>query len=67
MYAPAPTTPIRLLVVDDEPEMRGLLAEYFTRQGFGVQTAGSADEARRLVAEARPDLALLDVTMPGEN
>jgi two-component system phosphate regulon response regulator OmpR len=67
MYAPAPTTPIRLLVVDDEPEMRGLLAEYFTRQGFGVQAAGSADEARRLVAEARPDLALLDVTMPGEN
>ncbi len=67
MYAPAPTTPIRLLVVDDEPEMRGLLAEYFRRQGFVVQAADSADEARRLVAESRPDLALLDVTMPGEN
>lgn len=59
--------PTRLLVVDDEPEMRGLLAEYFTRQGFAVQLAADAAQARAQVIETRPDLALLDVTMPGEN
>jgi len=56
-----------LMVVDDEPELRTLLAEYFGRHGFTVRTAADAAEARRLVAEAAPDLALLDVNMPGEN
>ncbi len=60
----APTT---LLIVDDEPELRGLLAEYFGRHGFAVQSAASAAEARALVAQQRPALALLDVHMPGEN
>ena len=60
----APTT---LLIVDDEPELRGLLAEYFGRHGFAVQAAASAAEARALVAQQRPALALLDVHMPGEN
>jgi two-component system phosphate regulon response regulator OmpR len=60
----APTT---LLIVDDEPELRGLLAEYFGRHGFAVQAAASAAEARSLVAQQRPALALLDVHMPGEN
>ncbi len=56
-----------LLVVDDEPELRGLLAEYFTRHGFSVRTADHAGHARELLAQARPHLALLDVNMPGEN
>jgi two-component system phosphate regulon response regulator OmpR len=56
-----------LLVVDDEPDMRGLLAEYFGRHGFAVREAGSAAEARDAIARSRPDLAVLDVTMPGEN
>jgi len=56
-----------LMVVDDEPELRALLAEYFGRHGFTVRAAADAAEARRLVAEGAPDLALLDVNMPGEN
>lgn len=64
--APAPTLPV-LLVVDDEPELRGLLAEYFGRQGFVVKTAEHAAQARALIGQARPALALLDVNMPGEN
>ena len=64
--APAPTLPV-LLVVDDEPELRGLLAEYFGRQGFVVKTAEHAAQARTLIGQARPALALLDVNMPGEN
>jgi len=56
-----------LLVVDDEPELRGLLAEYFGRHGFEVRVAGDAAQARQLIAAARPDLSVLDVNMPGEN
>jgi DNA-binding response OmpR family regulator len=56
-----------LLIVDDEPELRGLLAEYFGRHGFAVRVAGGGAEARALVATQRPALALLDVHMPGED
>jgi two-component system phosphate regulon response regulator OmpR len=56
-----------LMVVDDEPELRNLLAEYFGRHGYSVRCAADAAEARRLVAAAAPDLAVLDVNMPGEN
>lgn len=56
-----------LLVVDDEPELRGLLAEYFGRHGFQVRVAEDATQARELIALARPDLAVLDINMPGEN
>jgi DNA-binding response OmpR family regulator len=56
-----------LLVVDDEPELRSLLVEYFGRQGFAVRAAADAAQARAMVAEALPALALLDINMPGEN
>nr|WP_316641119.1 response regulator [uncultured Roseateles sp.] len=62
-----PHNPATVLVVDDEPELRELLSEYFTRHGFVVQTAADAAQARAMVALGRPDLALLDVNMPGEN
>ncbi|TXH47842.1 MAG: response regulator [Burkholderiaceae bacterium] len=44
-----------------------LLAEYFGRHGFTVRQAEDAAAARRLVAEQAPELAILDVNMPGEN
>ena len=56
-----------LLVVDDEPELRGLLSEYFGRHGFSVRAAQDAGQARELVLQQRPELAVLDVNMPGEN
>ena len=59
--------PPTLLVVDDEPELRGLLAEYFGRHGFAVSTSEDAAQARERIAAARPDLAVLDINMPGEN
>lgn len=62
-------TPLRILIVDDEP-----LARARTRRLLGgvdqvtvVGEAASAVEARRAIAELRPDLLLLDVQMPGEN
>lgn len=56
-----------VLVVDDEPELRTLLSEYFGRHGMAVRCAEDAAEARALIAAARPALAILDVNMPGEN
>jgi two-component system phosphate regulon response regulator OmpR len=56
-----------VLVVDDEPELRALLAEYFGRNGFIVMQAENAAVARELVAEQVPDAAVLDINMPGEN
>ena len=56
-----------VLVVDDEPELRSLLAEYFGRHGFTVRTAPDAAAARVAVDEQVPALAILDINMPGEN
>jgi DNA-binding response OmpR family regulator len=64
---PDPIRPATVLVVDDEPELRGLLAEYLGRHGFEVRTAEHAVQAREQVAQQLPDLAILDVNMPGEN
>jgi DNA-binding response OmpR family regulator len=60
------TKPV-IMVVDDEPELRTLLGEYFVRHGFEVRTAADAAAARGLVAAGVPALAVLDVNMPGEN
>ena len=59
--------PIRLLIVDDEASLREPLAEYLVRQGFAVDQAGNAAEAREVLREGAPDLVLLDIMMPGED
>jgi len=56
-----------LLVVDDEPELRSLLAEYFARHGFAVEAAADAAAARSALAVRAQALAILDINMPGEN
>ncbi|MFM5950917.1 MAG: response regulator [Novosphingobium sp.] len=57
----------RLLLVDDERTLREPLAEYLARQGFVVDQAASAAEARTRVRDEPPDLVLLDIMMPGED
>ena len=57
----------QLLVVDDEPELRSLLVEYFARHGFAVEAVGDAAAARAALAVRLPALAILDINMPGEN
>ncbi|HYQ71150.1 MAG TPA: response regulator, partial [Gammaproteobacteria bacterium] len=56
-----------LLVVDDEPEICEILAEYFSGQGFSVRSAGDAPAARDAFTDKAPDLAILDIRMPGED
>lgn len=58
-------TPARILVVDDTPRNVKLLADLLTATGYDVLTAACGEEALERVADARPDLVLLDVVMPG--
>jgi two-component system, response regulator, stage 0 sporulation protein F len=55
----------RLLIVDDELSVREVLGEYFSEQGYAVETAGDGDEALASVRRSAPDLVLLDMRMPG--
>lgn len=56
-----------LLVVDDEPEICEILVEYFTEQGFIIHSACDAVAAREAFDRQVPDLAILDIRMPGED
>ncbi len=53
------------LVVDDEPQIRALLAAYLARDGFEVREAGTGAEAlRQATLQPPPDVVLLDVGLP---
>ena len=54
----------RLLVVDDEPNIRDLLATSLRFAGFEVFTAATGNEAIREATENQPDLVVLDVMLP---
>lgn len=57
----------RLIVCDDEPGLREMLAEYLGQSGFTVATAADGAALRALAPRFRPDLTVLDINMPGEN
>jgi DNA-binding NtrC family response regulator len=54
----------RILIVDDESNIRTLLEEILSEEGYRVTTAGDADTARRAYAGQEFDLILLDIWMP---
>jgi DNA-binding response OmpR family regulator len=54
-----------VLVVDDEPTVRDVVARYLERDGHHVVTAGDGDAARSLIEREAPGLVLLDVMLPG--
>ena len=58
---------IKVLVVDDEPVIVESLAEILEGAGYSVWVATSGDQALRTADEARPDILLSDVLMPGMN
>lgn len=53
-----------ILIVDDDPEIRTLLARYLTGQGFRVQMAANRRECEASLTEGLPDLVVLDVMLP---
>src|SRR5215472_7561048 len=67
---PAPTAdprpaPPRLLIVDDDEELRDTLARRFARAGLPVTTAESGEEALAKTGRAEFDVALFDLHLPG--
>jgi DNA-binding response OmpR family regulator len=56
-----------VIVVDDEPGLRSMIADYLGKQGFVVRTAANGRELDDHLARDVPDLLILDVNMPGED
>jgi CheY-like chemotaxis protein len=54
----------KILVVDDEPEVRLVLTEFLESRGYEVAAAASGAQALAMVDEVKPHVVLLDVTMP---
>jgi two-component system phosphate regulon response regulator OmpR len=55
------------LVVDDDPDVRELLEDYLSDQGFAVDAVASADAARERLNDQPAGVVLLDVGLPGED
>ncbi len=65
MAVVTPAAQTTVLVVDDEPLVRDVVARYLRREGFRTLVAGDGDTAMQLVEAENPDLVVLDVMMPG--
>jgi putative two-component system response regulator len=57
----------RILVVDDQPSIAGLMSQLLLMRGYDVITASSAEQAEAEVRRQPPDLILSDVMMPGKS
>lgn len=57
----------RLLVVDDDPDVRSTLRRFLEADGYEVDQAGDIDDAMGAVASRHPDLMILDVILDGES
>lgn len=63
----SPDIPSRLLVVEDDENLRKLIAEELSDAGYAIETAASAEEGRRKIPEFRPDLVVSDLRLPGSS
>ncbi|MBC7673723.1 MAG: sigma-54-dependent Fis family transcriptional regulator [Polaromonas sp.] len=54
----------KILIVDDEPDIRSVIGRYFARSGHDVLRAGTGEEAVLLVQAERPAVVLLDLFLP---
>ena len=61
------SAPARILVVDDDPALRDLLAEYLDANGFAVEAVGDGAAMRRALGCGMPDAIVLDLMLPGED
>ncbi|MBI32779.1 MAG: hypothetical protein CMD98_02785 [Gammaproteobacteria bacterium] len=56
-----------ILIVDDELEIRKIIQEILSDEGYSTATASSAEDARNQARSRKPDLVFLDIWMPGED
>jgi DNA-binding NtrC family response regulator len=57
--------PRSILIIDDDPGVLGVLGKFFQRKGWEVFSAGSGEDGVRVYDAHRPDVALLDLDLPG--
>ncbi|HZN26438.1 MAG TPA: response regulator, partial [Burkholderiales bacterium] len=57
----------RVLIVEDDPAIREMVAEYLSGQGYEVHQAESGSDMRETIEQNLPDVVLLDVRLPGED
>ena len=62
---PAPAAKRRILIVDDDQHLLEFLTAVIGHAGYDTLSASSGEEALQLIAQGEPDMALLDITMPG--
>src|SRR5881227_1496977 len=56
-----------LLIVDDDREIRGLLAQYLEKHDFRTTAVADGKEMRRVMERSHVDLLVLDLMLPGED
>lgn len=56
--------PKKILVVDDEQDVRTYLKTLFVKEGYEVATAADGEEGLSVARQSRPDLVFLDILMP---
>lgn len=59
------TTIPRILVVDDEPQIRKTIREVMTDEGYDVSAAATSEECLRILGERKIEVVLLDIKLPG--
>jgi DNA-binding response OmpR family regulator len=57
----------RVLIVDDDEELRDTLREYLEISGFVVYSVGDGESMRNVIAQSPVDIVLMDVNLPGED
>ncbi|MEW6208058.1 MAG: sigma-54 dependent transcriptional regulator [Acidobacteriota bacterium] len=55
----------KILIIDDEPQIRKILAVLLSERGFDIAEAESGEQAVELAAEFHPAIALIDISLPG--
>jgi len=63
MTTPSPT----ILIVEDDPEISRLVADFMRREGFEVACAGDGKAMDAVLQRLRPDILILDLMLPGED
>jgi len=56
--------PRRILIADDDQDLRAIVSDFLKANGFDVQTAVDGEEALTMIDQDRPDLLILDMSMP---
>ena len=57
----------KLLIVDDEQDIRDFASNFFKKRQIEALTASNGDEALKIIEEEKPDLVLLDIRMDGKS